>query len=79
VRRRVGQLAAAGRRVRSACKRDRDRVEFVDFVTERYLSLCRTAYLLTGNHHTAEDAVQSALTKAFVHWARVRRADHPDA
>jgi DNA-directed RNA polymerase specialized sigma24 family protein len=59
--------------------RDRDGVEFVDFVTERYLSLCRTAYLLTGNHHTAEDAVQSALTKAFVHWARVRRADHPDA
>ena len=59
--------------------RDRDRVEFVDFVTERYPSLCRTAYLLTGSHHTAEDVVQSALTRAFVHWARVRRADYPDA
>jgi RNA polymerase sigma-70 factor (sigma-E family) len=59
--------------------RDRDRVEFVDFVTERYSSLCRTAYLLTGSNHTAEDVVQSALTRAFVHWARVRRADSPDA
>jgi RNA polymerase sigma-70 factor (sigma-E family) len=59
--------------------RDRDRVEFVDFVTERYSSLCRTAYLLTGSHHTAEDVVQSALTRAFVHWAQVRRADYPDA
>jgi len=59
--------------------RDRDRVEFADFVTHRYTSLCRTAYLLTGSHHTAEDVVQTALTRAFVHWARVRRADYPDA
>jgi len=48
-------------------------------VTRRYASLCRTAYFLTGSHHTAEDVVQSALTQAFVHWARVRRADYPDA
>ena len=54
--------------------RDRDRVEFVDFVTERYSSLCSPAYLLTGNRHTAEDVVQVALTRAFVHWARVGRA-----
>jgi RNA polymerase sigma-70 factor (sigma-E family) len=59
--------------------RDCDRVEFVDFVTERYSSLCRTAYLLTGSHHTAEDVVQAALTRAFVLWARVRRANSPDA
>ena len=59
--------------------RDRDRVEYVDFVTEYYSSLCRTAYLLTGSHHTAEDVVQSALTRAFVHWAKVRRADSLDA
>lgn len=58
---------------------DRDRVEFVDFVSERYSGLCRTAYLLTGDHQTAEDVVQSALVRAFVHWGQVRRADHPDA
>jgi DNA-directed RNA polymerase specialized sigma24 family protein len=49
--------------------RDRDRIEYVDFVTERYSGLCRTAYLLTGSHQTAEDVVQAALTRAFVHWA----------
>jgi RNA polymerase sigma-70 factor (sigma-E family) len=59
--------------------RERDRVEFVDFVTERYSTLCRTAYLLTGSHQTAEDVVQSALTRAFVHWTQVRRADVPEA
>jgi RNA polymerase sigma factor (sigma-70 family) len=59
--------------------RDRERVQFVDFVTERYPSLCRTAYLLTGSHHTAEDVVQSALTRAFLHWERVRRTDYPEA
>ena len=58
---------------------ERDRGEFVDFVTERYASLCRTAYLLTGSHETAEDVVQSALVQAFVHWGRVRRAEHPEA
>ena len=59
--------------------RERERGEFVDFVTERYPSLCRTAYLLTGKQEAAEDAVQSALVRAFVHWGRVRRADYPAA
>jgi RNA polymerase sigma-70 factor (sigma-E family) len=58
--------------------RDRES-EFVDLVTERYGSLCRTAYLLTGNRQSAEDAVQSALVRAFVHWNKVCRADHPEA
>ena len=59
--------------------RDRERGEYVDFVTDHYTGLCRTAYLLTGDHATAEDVVQSALTRAFVHWGRVRRTDHPYA
>ena len=59
--------------------RDRERGAYVDFVTDHYTGLCRTAYLLTGDHSTAEDVVQSALTRAFVHWGRVRRADHPYA
>lgn len=58
---------------------DRDRIEFVDFVSERYTGLCRTAYLLTGSRETAEDVVQSARVRAFVHWGKVRRADYPDA
>jgi RNA polymerase sigma-70 factor (sigma-E family) len=59
--------------------RDLEHGEFADFVSGRYSSLCRTAYLLTSNREAAEDAVQSALVKAFVHWSRVRRADHPEA
>ena len=59
--------------------RERDRVEFTDFVTSSYAGLCRTAYLLTGSHQTAEDVVQSALVKVFVQWGRVRRAEFPDA
>lgn len=41
--------------------------------------MLRTARLLTGNHHDAEDLVQSALVKTYVKWERVRRADEPDA
>ena len=59
--------------------RDRDRAEFVEFVTRRYVALWRTAFLMTGNRHTAEDVVQSALTRAFIHWSRVRRAASPNA
>lgn len=59
--------------------RERDRGEFSDFVTERYSSLFRTALLLTGNRENAEDVVQSALVRTFVHWSRVRRAGSQDA
>ena len=35
--------------------------DFEAFVVARRPALLRTAYLLTGNHHDAEDLVQSAL------------------
>ena len=34
--------------------------------------LLRSAYLLTGNHATAQDLVQSALTTTWTHWSRLR-------
>ncbi|MGO4418089.1 SigE family RNA polymerase sigma factor, partial [Streptomyces sp. MCAF7] len=34
--------------------------EFREFVTTRWPRLVRTAYLLCGEQHTAEDLVQSA-------------------
>ena len=52
---------------------------FVRFVQERHAGLCRTAFLLTGNHHTAEDAVQSTWVKVYASWSRVRRAGRPVA
>jgi RNA polymerase sigma-70 factor (sigma-E family) len=45
---------------------------FREFVTARGPALMRLGYLLTGgDQHAAEDLVQSALSKAVGHWARV--------
>ena len=52
---------------------------YVRFVQERHAGLYRTAFLLTGNHHTAQDAVQSTLVKVYASWSRVRRAGRPVA
>ncbi|SEP78310.1 RNA polymerase sigma-70 factor, sigma-E family [Lentzea xinjiangensis] len=56
---------------------DRDR-EFGEFVDARALVMRRTAYLLCGDWHRAEDIVQSALIKLYVAWSRVRK-DSVDA
>ena len=57
----------------------RSEEEFRAFVISRAASLHRTAYLLCGDWHLADDLVQEALAKAFRHWKRVQRADSPDA
>jgi RNA polymerase sigma-70 factor (sigma-E family) len=49
---------------------------FEEFVVARRPALLRTAYLLTGSHHDAEDLVQSALIKLVPKWARIQ--DHPE-
>ena len=48
------------------------REDFEEFVAARSAALLRTAYLLTGNHHDAEDLVQTALIKAVPAWAGSR-------
>ncbi|MFF2204535.1 SigE family RNA polymerase sigma factor [Streptomyces sp. NPDC058145] len=53
--------------------------EFQSFMTGRWPRLMRTAYLLTGEQHAAEDLVQSTLERAFVAWRRVGAADDPEA
>ncbi|MGC5030039.1 SigE family RNA polymerase sigma factor [Micromonospora sp. DT229] len=45
--------------------------EFRDFVTARSSALLRTAYLLTGDWGTAEDLLQTALTKTYLAWKRL--------
>ncbi len=50
---------------------------FDEYVAARYPALLRTAYLLTGNHHDAEDLVQTALVKAVGAWRRIEGS--PDA
>ncbi|SDH44866.1 RNA polymerase sigma-70 factor, sigma-E family [Actinokineospora alba] len=57
---------------------DRDN-EFVDYVKARGAALRRTAFLLCGDWHRAEDLVQSALLKLFRAWPKIRADDAVDA
>jgi RNA polymerase sigma-70 factor (sigma-E family) len=46
--------------------------DFVEYVEARQQALVRFAYLLTSDHHTAEDLVQTALAKTYLTWDRLR-------
>jgi RNA polymerase sigma-70 factor (sigma-E family) len=48
---------------------------FREFVAARTPALMRTAYLLTGNQHDAEDLLQSALTKSAARLRSIRILD----
>ena len=50
-----------------------------EFVRTRTPALLRSAFLLTGNQHAAEDLVQAALERTAVHWRRLDRRDNADA
>jgi RNA polymerase sigma-70 factor (sigma-E family) len=54
---------------------DEARARFGEFAQARTPALIRVAYLLTGDQHTAEDLVQSALAKTFARWHAVRHED----
>jgi RNA polymerase sigma-70 factor (sigma-E family) len=53
--------------------------EFDAYVRSRTPALMRSAYLLTGDQHLAEDLVQSALISTHRAWDRLHRDGHPDA
>lgn len=59
--------------------RESERAAYVQYVTERQTALRRTAYLLTGDRHRADDLVQDTITKVYVQWRRVSAADNVDA
>ena len=54
-----------------------DEDAFHQFVVARSGALARTAYLLTGDHHLAEDLVQTALFKAAKAWGRIKGEPEP--
>ena len=49
--------------------------EFAEFVRASSARLTHAAYLLTGDRHQAEDAAQTAFTRTYAAWARVRHKD----
>jgi RNA polymerase sigma-70 factor (sigma-E family) len=53
--------------------------DFDEFVERHGPSLLRTAYLLCGDQHRAQDLVQSALEKSLRSWPRVAGATSPVA
>jgi RNA polymerase sigma-70 factor (sigma-E family) len=46
--------------------------DFTSYMEARKASLLRTAYLLTGDRHSAEDLVQVSLAKLYLAWDRVQ-------
>jgi len=52
---------------------------FRSFAAMRRPSLRRTAFLLCGDWHQADDLVQAALVKLYVAWPRLRDSELPDA
>jgi RNA polymerase sigma-70 factor (sigma-E family) len=58
---------------------DRTADEFAVFVRARTPALLRTAFLLTGDQHLAEDLVQSALVRTHQAWRRIGPFDHAEA
>ena len=53
-------------------------LSFDEWVGARVPGLLRFAYLVTGSQDAAEEAVQTALTKACELWPRIRRTSDPD-
>ncbi len=51
--------------------------EFEEFAVARTPQLYRSAYLLSGDRHGAEDLVQETLAKVYVKWSR--RIENPAA
>ncbi len=47
-------------------------ITFSEFMAARWAPLYRTAYLLTGDRHDAEDLVQAALARTCVRWSSIR-------
>ena len=60
---------------RPVVRREAAATSYEEYVTLRWPTLYRTAYLMTGDHADAEDLVQSALVKVYGAWETVSRAD----
>ena len=53
--------------------------DYDEFVRARTAALLRSAYLLTGDQHLAEDLVQSALARTHRAWRRLHRSGNAEA
>ena len=72
----AGSRAGTGVGVRAGADRD---AEFTAYLNARQPSLLRTAYLLTGDRHQAEDILQTSLAKLYLAWDKVNDRGSVDA
>lgn len=49
--------------------------EFAEFAEASWSRLVRTAHMLTGDFHEAEDLVQTTLAKVYARWSRIPRGE----
>ena len=68
-------ISETGAVVGAGARRD---AEFSAYLAARQGSLLRTAYLLTGDPHQAEDLVQTAFAKLYLAWDRVQDRESLD-
>lgn len=59
--------------------RDGSEQEYIEYVKARLPRLRRLAYSLCGNEDQADDLVQEAVTKLYLHWSRAADVTHLDA
>ncbi|MBV1849033.1 SigE family RNA polymerase sigma factor [Catellatospora tritici] len=52
--------------------------EYAEFVSAQLPALRRTAYLLCGDAHRADDLIQEAITKLYVRWHRLGEVERLD-
>ena len=69
---RVEQLAVVRARSRGARARSATDLEFSAFVAEHGDDLLRTAWLLCGDAHRAEELTQQALVRTYAAWDRAQ-------
>jgi RNA polymerase sigma-70 factor (sigma-E family) len=69
---------AEGGPVTARARPTRD-VEFESWLVAREPALQRTAHLLTGDVHTAQDLVQTTLAKLYLAWDRIQGPGSVDA
>ena len=53
--------------------------EYLAYVHGRTTGLRRTAYLLCGDEHQADDLVQETITKLYARWPRISAVENIDA
>lgn len=71
--------SSRGKAEAMATAADSGDADFEAWLSVRQQWLFRTAYVLTGDRHVAEDLTQTALAKLYLAWPKIADREHVDA